>query len=52
LSDYERKRLARDRDRLQSAELTAAWEEWLAALRKREAAGPAASQERLEPVAG
>ena|SRR5436305_12021123 len=37
--------------RLWSTELTAAWEEWLAALRKREAAGPTVSQEDLEPVA-
>ena len=37
--------------RLWSAELTAAWEEWLAALRKRAAAEPPVSQEDLEPVA-
>jgi hypothetical protein len=37
--------------RLWSAELTAAWEEWLAALRKREAAKPSLSQEVLDPLA-
>lgn len=37
--------------RLWSAELTAAWEEWLVALKEREAIQSSVSQEVLEPVA-
>jgi anti-sigma factor ChrR (cupin superfamily) len=42
---------SQDPSRLWSAELTAAWEEWLVALKEREAVQSPVSQEVLEPAA-